>query len=251
MFASLGKALIAAREKEVPPWGIIESAVSWEALCSMVETLDALQRPGRFDSLGYVDAFYPQIRRYAPAMLEEAAFQAAASGEEVLSAIKLLKTMNVTGRRKLPEDASRSFVSEKWKPFVQVGGELDRHYYEICALTTLRDGLRSGDIWVPGSRQHQDFERYLLGASAFAELRDAGEAPVAVDTNFNAYMGERSALLADRLDEVQGLVVSGDLDGAKITREGFSAPPLMKADPLLLSEADPRSARVDVGEAGR
>jgi hypothetical protein len=28
-------------------------------------------------------------------------------------------------------------------------------------------------------------------------------------------------------------------------------PPLMKADPLLLSEADPLSARVDVGEAGR
>jgi hypothetical protein len=29
------------------------------------------------------------------------------------------------------------------------------------------------------------------------------------------------------------------------------APPLMKADPLVLSEADPLSARVDVGEARR
>ena len=35
------------------------------------------------------------------------------------------------------------------------------------------------------------------------------------------------------------------------TVETVETPPLMKADPLLLSEADPLSARVDVGEAGR
>jgi hypothetical protein len=34
-------------------------------------------------------------------------------------------------------------------------------------------------------------------------------------------------------------------------RQWGNPPPLMKADPLLLSEADPLSARVDVGEAGR
>ena len=158
-------------------------------------------------------------------MLEELQFQAAAGGEDVMSAISLLKTMNVAGRRKLPEDAPTSFVSEKWKPFVQVGDELDRHYYEICALIALRDGLRSGDIWVPGSRQYQDFERYLLGESAFAELRNAGAAPVAVDTDFTVYMRERSTLLAYRLDEVHRCVVSGNLSGVQITREGFSVSP--------------------------
>ena len=70
---------------------------SWDALCSMIDAIEALGQPRRLDSLGYVDAFYPQIRRYAPAMLEEIDFQAAARGEEVLAAIKLLETMNATG----------------------------------------------------------------------------------------------------------------------------------------------------------
>ncbi len=225
MFTILGKALIEAREQRRAPWEIIEATVSWEGLCSIVEMVEALQQPGRLDPLGFVDALYPQIRRYAPAMLEQLEFQAAAGGEEVLAAIDLLKAMNVMGKRKLPEDAPTSFVPAKWEPSVRADDGLDRHYYEICALSALRDRLRSGDIWVPGSRQYQDFERYLLGRDAFVELHEAGEAPVAVEADFGTYMAERSALLAGRLDEVHGLIERGGLDGVKITRDGFSISP--------------------------
>jgi hypothetical protein len=40
--------------------------------------------------------------------------------------------------------------------------EIDRCYYELCALTELRNGLRSGDVWVVGSRRYGDFESYLI-----------------------------------------------------------------------------------------
>jgi hypothetical protein len=43
--------------------------------------------------------------------------------------------------------------------FTEAG--LDRRYYELCALTELRNALRAGDIWMPGSRQFKDFEDYL------------------------------------------------------------------------------------------
>lgn len=225
MFTTLGKALIAARDRQCEPWESIEAALSWDELCSMIDVIESLEQPRRLDPLGYVDAFYPQIRRYAPAMLDQLDFQAAAGGEDVLAAIKLLETMNATGKRKLPADAPMSFVSQKWEPFVRTVDGLDRHYYELCALSALRDQLRSGDIWVPGSRQYRDFERYLLGSDAVAELRAAGELPVAVDADFGAYMAERSALLADRLDEVHALIERGDLDDVKITRDGFSVSP--------------------------
>ena len=133
--------------------------------------------------------------------------------------------MNVTGKRKLPEDAPTSFVPEKWEPFVRADDGLNRHYYEMCALSALRDRLRSGDIWVPGSRQYQDFERYLLGRDAFVKLREAGEAPVAVEADFATYMAERSALLTERLDEVHGLIGTNSLSGVKIRRDGFSVSP--------------------------
>jgi len=155
-------------------------------------------------------------------MLKELDFHATAGGEDVLAAIRLLEDLNATGKRKLPEDAPMSFVSSKWEPFVRTTDGLDRHYYELCALSRLRDHLRSGDIWIPGSRQYQDFERYLLGSEAFGELRVAKEIPVAVETDFGAYMTERSELLAEKLDEVHGLIESDALDGVEVTRDGFS-----------------------------
>ena len=44
----------------------------------------------------------------------------------------------------------------------------------------LKNGLRAGDVWVPGSRQFKDFEEYLLRPERFAELRDTQALPVAL-----------------------------------------------------------------------
>ena len=37
-----------------------------------------------------------------------------------------------------------------------------RHYWELCVLMALRDGLRSGDVYVPGSRRYADPASFLL-----------------------------------------------------------------------------------------
>jgi len=41
-------------------------------------------------------------------------------------------------------------------------GSFDRHFYELCMLVKLRDALRSGDIWVEGSRRYTDIKNYLF-----------------------------------------------------------------------------------------
>ncbi|MCS6040309.1 hypothetical protein LNP20_30090 [Klebsiella pneumoniae subsp. pneumoniae] len=48
---------------------------------------------------------------------------------------------------------------------------IDRRYYELCALSELKNALRSGDIWVQGSRQFKDFEDYLVPPAKFASLK--------------------------------------------------------------------------------
>jgi hypothetical protein len=50
---------------------------------------------------------------------------------------------------------------------------LDRRYYELCALSELKNALRSDDIWVEGSRQFKNFNEYLLPASKFTALQQA------------------------------------------------------------------------------
>src|SRR3546814_2207016 len=54
---------------------------------------------------------------------------------------------------------------------------LDRRFYEICVLSELKNSLRSGDIWVQGSRQFRDFEEYLLPTERFGAMKTARELP--------------------------------------------------------------------------
>jgi hypothetical protein len=53
----------------------------------------------------------------------------------------------------VPPDAPVQFLPARWRPHV-IGqdGEIDRHYYELCALWELRAALRSGNIWLETSR---------------------------------------------------------------------------------------------------
>lgn len=62
----------------------------------------------------------------------------------------------------MPDDAPVTFIEARSKPLVISDDGLDRRFYEICVLSEVKNLLRSGDIWVQGSRQFRDFEDYLL-----------------------------------------------------------------------------------------
>jgi hypothetical protein len=78
-----------------------------------------------------------------------------------------LKELNTHGGRKVPEDAPTSFVSTRYAEYLEkartAGDDTAyRHYWELCVILKLRDGLRSGDIFVPGSRRYADPATYLF-----------------------------------------------------------------------------------------
>ncbi|RXA43680.1 hypothetical protein, partial [Escherichia coli] len=82
----------------------------------------------------------------------------------------------------------------RWKPLVITPEGLDRKFYEICALSELKNALRSGDIWVKGSRQFKDFDEYLVPVEKFATLKLASELPLAVATDCDQYLHDRLEL---------------------------------------------------------
>ncbi|MDX8001300.1 hypothetical protein FE394_19545, partial [Xenorhabdus sp. Reich] len=49
-------------------------------------------------------------------------------------------------------------------------GNSNRHYYELAALTELRNHIRSGDIFVSGSRHHKAFDDYLIPYDEWNEV---------------------------------------------------------------------------------
>ena len=86
------------------------------------------------------------------------------------NAIELLREMNAGSIRELPEDVPLDFIRERWARLILTDTGIDRRYYELCALAELKNALRSGDIWVEGSRQFKNFNEYLLPSQRFAKL---------------------------------------------------------------------------------
>jgi hypothetical protein len=101
-------------------------------------------------------------------MLAALSMKAAPAALDLLAGVDVLKDMNARQARKVPDDAPTSFVRKRWENLVRTPDGLDRRFYELCVLTELKNALRSGDIWVQGSRQFKDFEDYLLPPQRFA-----------------------------------------------------------------------------------
>lgn len=101
---------------------------------------------------------FSTLRRYVPEFLDILKLRAAPAAKDVLAAVDTIRTMNFNDARKVPADAPTSFVKKRWEPSALAKNGIDRRYYELCTLSELRNRLRSGDIWVQGSRQFKDFD---------------------------------------------------------------------------------------------
>jgi len=50
-------------------------------------------------------------------------------------------------------------------------------------MSELKNALRAGDVWVPGSRQFRDFDEYLIEREAFTAQATAEVTGLAVTTD--------------------------------------------------------------------
>ncbi|MCY3474525.1 Tn3 family transposase [Klebsiella pneumoniae] len=157
--------------------------------------------------------------------------RAAPAAKDVLDAIEVLRGMNSDNARKVPADAPTEFIKPRWQKLVMTDTGIDRRYYELCALSEMKNALRSGDIWVQGSRQFKDFEDYLVPPAKFASLKQASELPLAVATDCNRYLNDRLTLLETQLATVNRMATANELPDAIITESGLKITPLDAAVP--------------------
>jgi TnpA family transposase len=157
--------------------------------------------------------------------------RAAPAAKDVLSGIEMLRGMNHGNVRKVPADAPTGFIKPRWQKLVMTEAGIDRRYYELCALSELKNALRSGDIWVQGSRQFKNFEDYLVPPEKFANLKLIRQLSLAVVTDCDQYLHDRLTLLETQLATVNRLAQSNDLPDAIITESGLKITPLDAAVP--------------------
>jgi len=231
LYYRIGSALVEARQKGSDPFAAIESVIPWGDFTQSIDEAQKLARPEEFDFLQEIGSGYSQIRRYVPAFLEILQFKAAPAALEIFQAVELLKNLNASNARKVPKDAPTGFVRKRWKGLVFVDGGIDRRFYELCVLSELKNSMRSGDIWVLGSRQFKDFDEYLISTDKFSALKQAAKVPLPVTMDCDQYLNGRLSFLSQQLELTDRLAQSGELPDATITESGLKITPLDNSVP--------------------
>jgi len=137
-----------------------------------ISDCERLVRPAQDDSTDYFAARYSYLRQFAPAFLKTFDFRSHRDKDPLLAAIELLCQLNETGKRQVPKNAPMDFVKASWKPYVlNEQGQLQRRYYELCVLWELRYALRSGNVWMVGSRRYANPNSYLIPKAQWSQMR--------------------------------------------------------------------------------
>src|SRR6266567_4190525 len=123
--------------------------------------------------LSAMDSSYSYLRQFTPDVLSAIDFQGGPGTAGLMEAVAVLKELNGLGGRKVPPDAPAGFAPARYAEYLEkarkAGDDASfRHYWELCVVLGLRDGPRSGDIFVPGSRRYADPSTYLFTPEQWA-----------------------------------------------------------------------------------
>jgi hypothetical protein len=196
--------------------------------------------------LAALDSSYNYLRQFTPAVLAVVGFAGGTAASELLIVVAMLRELNAAGRRKVFDEAPTGFVPTKWRGYLDQARKSGsaaayRHYWELCVLLGLRDGLRSGDVFVPGSRRYGDPAAYLLTGEQWEPQRgefcrlvgrsaDPDVALASVVEELHAAVGELEAVLAAgegpvRLDGESGALIISPWTAEDVPAEAVALKP--------------------------
>ncbi|MEU4381746.1 Tn3 family transposase [Micromonospora echinofusca] len=127
--------------------------------------------------LAEMNASYNYLRQFVPQVLAAIDFRGGPGADELMQALAMLAELSRTGTRKVPAGVPDGFVPARFRDYLTRAQRQNddvsyRHYWELCVLLGVRDGLRSGDVFVPGSRRYADPSSYLFTEPVWATRRD-------------------------------------------------------------------------------
>jgi TnpA family transposase len=224
LFHSTIDALAAAQESKSDAFVAVDDAVGWAKLLGVRSEVKELANRADEDPLLRAADRWRTLHKFAPALLEALEFRATRAGDPVLAALKLLIELNQSGSRDIPSDAPMPFRKE-WRRLVMDAGQPNRRLYETAVLATLRDKLRSGDIWVERSSNYRRFDSYLLPTAAVSAVAAELKLPATADE----WLATRGQELDRRLKRFARRLQKGDLEGVEFYDERLHVTPVKAA----------------------
>ena len=79
-----------------------------------------------------------------------------------MDALDILRDLNTTGRRTLPEPWPDTCLPKRLRAFGETNGTPNRRAYACAVLTTLRDESKRGNVWIRGSTRFGKLDDFFL-----------------------------------------------------------------------------------------
>jgi TnpA family transposase len=231
LFHGTIEALVAAQESDSDAFEAVDDAVGWPKLLHVRQDVRVLASLADEDPLLRAADRWKTLHKFAPALIAALEFRTARANDPMLAALKLLRDLSQSGKREIPRDAPMPF-RKAWRRLVLEDGRPTRRLYETAVLATLRDKLRSGDIWVERSSNYRRFDSYLLPQAAVPKTVAELGLPASADD----WLASRRKELDKRLKRFADSLRRGELDGVEmrdgrlhVTPVKASAPPDARA----------------------
>jgi hypothetical protein len=215
LFGESIDAMARAQELGQDPFAALDAEIGLQKLLGTRDEIASFGELATSDPLSLAAERYTYMRKFAPAFLEAFQFNASDAGDALKDAIDLLRDQNQTGKRKLPADPPMPFAAKHWPSLIVQDGQPKRRVYETAVVSTLKDRLRAGDVWVDGSREYRRFDSYLMPRDkAEVIMRDAG-----FETDPEAWLADRREKLEKRLTQVNRALKRKAIPGVRIECE--------------------------------
>ena len=237
LFHDTIEALGTARNGERDAFTVVDETVGWARLLRVQGEVRELADLAGEDPLQGAADRYLTLRKFAPELIEALEFKAARPHDPTLSAIRQLRDLNRTGKRAVPADAPMPFQKD-WKRLISKQGQPNRRLYETAVFATLRDRLRSGDVWVERSSNYRRFDSYLLPVAAVPAIA----AELGLPATAEEWLAARGAELDGRLKRFARRLQRGELEGVELRDGRLHVTPVKAATP---PEAEALAARID------
>lgn len=142
----------------------------------LLECVDDLHIFKRLEERGYGDILlgrYPSLRKYFAEFIL-LPFEVKSGTEPLLNAINIIRQLDAGTLKKTPDDAPTNFIpKELRRSYRDKDGKIQRNAWELSIAIAMKEGLRSGDLYLPQSKQHVSFWDLMLDNYRWQDTREA------------------------------------------------------------------------------
>ena len=187
--------------------------ISPEQLQSSLEEAEQLIRPDEDAYVDYFCKFYNRVRIFSTKFLATFEFHARGDDEGLIQALQSVHEIHKGDRRKLPDDASTSFIPKTWRAYVlDADEEINWRYYELAALWVLRQRLRSGEVYLSHSRRFSKLATYFIPETDWQLKREALASLTGTPLEATTRLNEREQEFITLMNQVESLLNTADSD---------------------------------------